>query len=722
MARIHAMRHFFGLLITLMFVFGVGGCVMLQSPYVANGGYGAAPAFGGYAGQYAQPAQSGPLTAEQAAQLEADAMASEGGSALATLQWDAKRGDAEAQQYLGMFYQAEWQQTRMMPYLMRSVVWTRRAAKKGMPPAQYNLALMYMDGNGVKHSARRAVYWMKRSAAQQDSDAQYTLGMWYMGETAGIAKNLRRSFRLFRAAAKQNNPVGEYCLASAYQNGSGTAANALKADYWMHKAAAAGVVGAQNALAAARAPVVGAAPRATVSTAAAVASAGNIATTAPRRAAVALRIVASAGHIAATTPKKQSGPPYTHTVLIGRFSVSIMLLPRPGGYVPPYAKVLLTPAGQEHLCQSIERLPITLGRAKNGGYTVPSGPAVAKNSDITMPFGNFSSPVPQKYDVFAVNKMTRLIRRFVNRKLYRSNIAASVVLPDIFLVWPKGFRDFRKGATTGEWVVVLRPRAPFAPDTTEAQFNQHINWYLRHFMNPVLGAGNGLFYAGDISPNSTNFPASQLNKPSSLPRREAMDWDGKSMPRKTLLRLAHDGNRIAQFELRMKTHPIPNGVAVPWAQTQPPLPTMRGMRSLRNEARNSWMALYQLDTYAILQRDWNEPAVQSWLITAARYYMGTLFDPRRTPDERVVPKNALLAIKWYQWANPSSPIPVAEQRAYGGNGGHLKHGPETKHFWNLAQQAIAADRGPSLHPRLRPRFPPAVQKAIDAARKQSQGK
>ena len=114
---------------------------------------------------------------------------------MATLQWDAKRGDAETQQYLGMFYQAEWQQTRMMPYLTRSVVWTRRAAKKGMPPAEYNLALMHMGGNGVRRDTRRAVYWMKQSAAQQDSDAQYTLGMWYMGETPGIAKNLPRSFK-----------------------------------------------------------------------------------------------------------------------------------------------------------------------------------------------------------------------------------------------------------------------------------------------------------------------------------------------------------------------------------------------------------------------------------------------------------------------------------------------------------------------------------------------
>lgn len=395
--------------------------------------------------------------------------------------------------------------------------------------------------------------------------------------------------------------------------------------------------------------------------------------------------------------------------------------------LPPHARVLLTPAGREHLCQSIERIPITLGRAKNGGYTVPSGPVVAKNPDITMSFGRFASAVPQKYDVYAINLMTRMIRRFVNRKLYRSNIAASVVLPDIFLVWPKGLRDFRQGSTTGEWTVVLRPRAPLAPDTTEAQFSQHMGWYIQHFMNPIqrllaTTAGEDLNSAENISPNSTNFAASQLNRPSSLPRREAMDWDRKSMPRKTLLRLAHDGNCIAQFELRLKMHPIPNGVAVPLAQTRPPLPTVRGMRRLRNEARNSWMALYQLDTYAVLQRDWNDPAVHPWLITAARYYMGTLFDPRRTPNERVVPKNSLLARKWYQWANPSSPYPVAEQKAYSGSaGGRLNYGPETMRFWKLAQQAIAAGRGPSLHPRLRPKFPPAVQKAIDAERGRSPG-
>ena len=75
------MRPFFRLLIAVVFGFCAGGCAM-QPPYGPNGGYGAAPALEGYAGQYAQPAQSEPLTAAQAAQLAADAMASEGGYAI----------------------------------------------------------------------------------------------------------------------------------------------------------------------------------------------------------------------------------------------------------------------------------------------------------------------------------------------------------------------------------------------------------------------------------------------------------------------------------------------------------------------------------------------------------------------------------------------------------------------------------------------------------------
>ena len=700
MAGRHAMRPFFRLLIAVVFGFCAGGCAM-PPPYGANGGYGAAPAFGGYAGQYAQPAQSEPLTAAQAAQLAADAMASEAGYAMATLQSDAERGDAEAQQYLGMFYQAEWQQTHMLPYLTGSVAWTRRAAKKGMPLAQYHLALAYMDGNGIKHSVRRAVYWMKWAAAQQDSDAQYTLGMWYLGETPGIAKNLSRFFKLFRAAAKQNNPVGEYCLASAYQNGSGTAANVLKAGYWMHRAAAAGVVGAHNALAATRVPGVSAAPRARANTSVAVAAADNI---------------------AAAAPQPQLRPLYVRPGLIGRFCVGAGVAPRWDEYVPPHTRVLLTPAALEHLCQSINRLPITLERAKNGGYTTFAGAVVAKNPEITMPFDRFSSAAPQKYDINALSYMMLQIHRFVSRKFYRYNIGDIVMLrssglaplrssrtppydndeilmlKSIRLVGPKGFQDFQRASpnhpsalTTGAWVVVLLPQAPFAPDTTEKQFSRHLRWYSQHFETPFQGVagltgGLNLNWAADISPNSTNFPASEVYRSSSLLRREAMHWDEKSMPRKKLLRLAHDGNRIAQFESRMKTHP-PSG-AVPWVQTQPPLPTVRGMRRLRNQAQHSWMALYQLDTYAVLSRNWNESRIRPWMVTAARYYMGTLSDPRRTLNERVAPKNALWAEKWYQWANPSSPTPVAERRAYDGMHGRLKYGAETWHFWKLAQQAL----------------------------------
>lgn len=61
-------------------------------------------------------------------------------------------------------------------------------ADSGDPAAQFNLALMYLDGTGVPQSYDHAVEWFKRSADHGYTKAQYNLGGLYAGGK-GVKRN-----------------------------------------------------------------------------------------------------------------------------------------------------------------------------------------------------------------------------------------------------------------------------------------------------------------------------------------------------------------------------------------------------------------------------------------------------------------------------------------------------------------------------------------------------
>ena len=55
----------------------------------------------------------------------------------------------------------------------------RQAAEQGDAAAQYNLGLMYANGEGVPKDDAEAVKWYRLAAEQGDANAQYGLGFMY---------------------------------------------------------------------------------------------------------------------------------------------------------------------------------------------------------------------------------------------------------------------------------------------------------------------------------------------------------------------------------------------------------------------------------------------------------------------------------------------------------------------------------------------------------------
>ena len=122
-------------------------------------------------------------------------------------------------------------------------------ARAGDVKAQYNVAMRYLDGRGVKNDSAEAAKWFERSAVQGLADAQFNLGVLYQrGE--GVAQDDRLAFFWYQSAADQGLPRAQHNLATAFAEGKGIARNYPKALEWFTKSANAGVGASQYSLAA----------------------------------------------------------------------------------------------------------------------------------------------------------------------------------------------------------------------------------------------------------------------------------------------------------------------------------------------------------------------------------------------------------------------------------------------------------------------------------------
>ena len=105
-----------------------------------------------------------------------------------------------------------------------------------MPPAQYNLALMYYDGEGgtADHSAARA--WHESAARQDYATAQFNLAlMYYAGEGGAVDYSVARTW--YESAARQGHAPAQLSVALMYYNGEGGPPDVTLAYAWFHAAA-----------------------------------------------------------------------------------------------------------------------------------------------------------------------------------------------------------------------------------------------------------------------------------------------------------------------------------------------------------------------------------------------------------------------------------------------------------------------------------------------------
>lgn len=103
-------------------------------------------------------------------------------------------------------------------------------------PAQYQMALIYLNGYGVKKDSQKAFDLLSLSASQNYPDALFSLSIMYSdGEI--VKKDLKTAFALMERAAIRNLVSAQFNLGVMYYNGSGTNKDYKKSARWYETAA-----------------------------------------------------------------------------------------------------------------------------------------------------------------------------------------------------------------------------------------------------------------------------------------------------------------------------------------------------------------------------------------------------------------------------------------------------------------------------------------------------
>jgi TPR repeat protein len=148
----------------------------------------------------------------------------------------AERGDAKAQNLLGVMYE----KGEGVPVnLAQAAQWYRRAADQQYATAQNNLGWMYATGRGVTRSDVEAVQWYQRAAQQGESAGQANLGVMYEGGR-GVSRSYAQARYWYQRAAEQGEAAGQTNLGRMYFQGRGGPESPVSACFWVTIASASG--------------------------------------------------------------------------------------------------------------------------------------------------------------------------------------------------------------------------------------------------------------------------------------------------------------------------------------------------------------------------------------------------------------------------------------------------------------------------------------------------
>ena len=160
------------------------------------------------------------------------------------VQTRANTGDGQAQYNLGLMY-ANGEGVPQND--AESLRWFRLAADQGLAEAQAAIGVMYTNGRGVPQDDVEALRLYRLAAEGGDAFAQFNLGVAYR-DGEGVSQNDTEELRWFRLAADQGLAEAQYSLGRMYHAGEGVQEDKVEAFGLFRLAAEAGLAEAQGAI------------------------------------------------------------------------------------------------------------------------------------------------------------------------------------------------------------------------------------------------------------------------------------------------------------------------------------------------------------------------------------------------------------------------------------------------------------------------------------------
>ena len=131
------------------------------------------------------------------------------------------------------------------PNMNQAIVWYGKAANQGSIEADFKLGEIFFEGiNGVNPDMIAAEIHYGKAAQKGHSDAQLMLGYLY----SNIKKDVKSAMRWYEAAAAQNNRVAEFNMGVIFENGENGKPDQALAIEWYKRSAAHGYPEAINRL------------------------------------------------------------------------------------------------------------------------------------------------------------------------------------------------------------------------------------------------------------------------------------------------------------------------------------------------------------------------------------------------------------------------------------------------------------------------------------------
>jgi hypothetical protein len=116
----------------------------------------------------------------------------------------------------------------------------RPLAERGLAVAQFNLGLLYANGQGLPKDDAQARQWWEKAAVQGHAEAQANLGVLLVYARGG-PQDYKMSVYWLRLSANQGNDLAQRKLGLMYERGDGVQQDYVRAYMWYSLGAAKGM-------------------------------------------------------------------------------------------------------------------------------------------------------------------------------------------------------------------------------------------------------------------------------------------------------------------------------------------------------------------------------------------------------------------------------------------------------------------------------------------------